>query len=416
MNKAQLSKIDGLLQKAIDTRHIPGASVLVRQNGDEIFGANIGYADIESKYPIKDDTIYRLFSLSKPITGAAAMLLLQDGEIDLHDPVSKYLPGFANQQVCDETSGGIDEAVARYMKQMATGAAEEPKPAARVQASREVRIYDLLRMTSGVPYPLPVFESGRQAAAVFAEIGQGIGTVEFADKLGKCDLMFQPGSHWMYGASADIMGAIAEVASGKRFGEFLHERLFEPLGMDDTAFYVPREKQARLAKTYEETGGEMKLYAPEDASGLGAWMADMDNPLALEAGGSGLFSTIGDYARFAQMLLNGGSFEGKQILFPKIVEFFTSGQLNAAQRQNMEDLWQDALSGFNYGNFMRVMENPGRATSVSSPGEYGWDGALGCYWANAPRENLSILLMLQRNNSGTIPLTRRIRNVVFSAL
>ncbi|MDR2931921.1 MAG: beta-lactamase family protein, partial [Oscillospiraceae bacterium] len=240
-----------------------------------------------------------------------------------------------------------------------------------------------------------------------------VSTVELANKLGQCPLAFQPGARWRYGTSADAMAAVVEVASGQQYGRFLQDALFGPLGMDDTGFFVPASKQARLAKTYRETADGLVLHSGNQ---LGI-VDSMLSPPAFESGGAGLTSTIDDYMTFARMLLGGGALNGTRVMSPKTVEYYTTPQLNnAAQIQDLDDHWTNGLAGFSYGNFMRIMERPSNAVFMASPGEYGWDGALGVYFMNAPRENLTFLFMTQRAGSGTLPVTRRLRNIVFAAL
>jgi CubicO group peptidase (beta-lactamase class C family) len=319
------------------------------------------------------------------------MILMQRGVVDLCDPVSKYLPGFKNQTV--HTADGI------------------------APVNRDVTIKDLLCMVSGLPYGHPETEVEREVAAVFDELisklhtDSPISTLELANRLGGCGLMFQPGEYFKYGTSADIAGAVIEAATGKRLGVFLREEIFEPLHMHDTDFYVPEQKQGRLVKTYEETPSGMVEYKG-DMLGI---QNRMTKSPAFESGGAGLASTIDDYQKFAAMLMNGGSAHGRQILTPKALEFFTSPALTEAQKVPLQQRW-DGLSGFNYGNFMRIMEHPGQAKYMTSKGEYGWDGALGCYFANSPADKLTFVLMTQRKDSGTIALTRKCRNVLFSAL
>ena len=393
MDRHLLKGIETEIAKAVAVQNIPGANVLIYKNGGECYYCEGGFADIKNNVPIRRDTIFRLYSMSKPVTGAAAMLLMQRGEIDLFDPVSKYLPGFKDQQVA--TDGGF------------------------VPAKREVRIIDLLRMTSGLPYEREEFEAGRQVGRVFAELDSRLesddpmSTVELANRLGQCALMFHPGERWRYGTSADVMGAVIEVVSGKRYGDFLNDEFFAPLGMNDTAFYIPEDKQHRRALTYTET--ENGLVENSAVSHLGITPA-LRKPPAFESGGAGLASTVDDYMKFAQMLLNKGVYNGVRILSPKTVEYFTTAQLIPVQIADMEDNWSGALNGFSYGNFLRIFTEPGRAVTMGTQGEYGWDGALGVYFLNSPKDDLTLVFMTQRSNSGTIALTRRIRNILFSAL
>lgn len=367
-----------------------GSSLLVLQHGEEKLYAQSGWADRESRIPVQRDTLFRLYSMSKPITGCAAMILLERGIIDLYEPVSQYLPGFKN---CMVRGRGTPEPI-----------------------SRPVRIRDLLSMTSGLPYGDEETQAGKGALSLFAEIGRRLHsetpmtTVEIANRMGENGLSFQPGERWMYGTSADVMGAVIEQASGMRFGEFLQKELFEPLGMKDTAFYVPEEKRARLTKVYEETeNGAVPIHTEH----LGVCCEQNSAP-AFESGGAGLVSTLDDYAQFARMLRNGGRLGETVILQPSTVRFFTAGSLEPWQEASFTSQF-DGLTGFTYGNFMRVMKDPGRAFVNAGRGSYGWDGWLGPYFANDPENDLTILMMLQRKDSGTVSMTRELINLITAA-
>lgn len=367
-----------------------GSSLLVLQHGEEKLYAQSGWADRENQIPVQRDTLFRLYSMSKPITGCAAMILLERGIIDLYEPVSQYLPGFKN---CMVRGRGTPEPI-----------------------SRPVRIRDLLSMTSGLPYGDEETQAGKGALSLFAEIGRRLHsetpmtTVEIANRMGENGLNFQPGERWMYGTSADVMGAVIEQASGMRFGEFLQKELFEPLGMKDTAFYVPEEKRARLTKVYEETeNGAVPIHTEH----LGVCCEQNSAP-AFESGGAGLVSTLDDYAQFARMLRNGGRLGETVILQPSTVRFFTGGSLEPWQETSFTSQF-DGLAGFTYGNFMRVMKDPGRAFVNAGRGSYGWDGWLGPYFANDPENDLTILMMLQRKDSGTVSMTRELINLITAA-
>lgn len=367
-----------------------GSSLLVLQHGEEKLYAQSGWADRESQIPVQRDTLFRLYSMSKPITGCAAMILLERGIIDLYEPVSQYLPGFKN---CMVRGRGTPEPI-----------------------SRPVRIRDLLSMTSGLPYGDEETQAGKGALSLFAEIGRQLHsetpmtTVEIANRMGENGLSFQPGERWMYGTSADVMGAVIEQASGMRFGEFLQKELFEPLGMKDTAFYVPEEKRARLTKVYEETeNGAVPIHTEH----LGVCCEQNSAP-AFESGGAGLVSTLDDYAQFARMLRNSGRLGETVILQPSTVRFFTAGSLEPWQEASFTSQF-DGLTGFTYGNFMRVMKDPGRAFVNAGRGSYGWDGWLGPYFANDPENDLTILMMLQRKDSGTVSMTRELINLITAA-
>ncbi len=389
LENTAIDQVKKVLRNSIENNDIAGGNLLVIKEGQEIFYHEDGLADREANLPIKRDSIFRLYSMSKPVTAAAAMILLERGEIDLHEPVSRYLEGFKNQ-VVDE--GGR-----------------------LVPTEREVTLKDLLSMTSGLVYG-GESRAGQGTMALFQEIDRRLlsddpmGTVEAMNRLGEIPLTFQPGSSWEYGTSTDVMGAVVEVASGKRFGEFLTQELFEPLGMKDTGFWLPEEKRDRLVKTYENNeNGELNLYT---GNNLGI-IHQMDRNPAFESGGAGLVSTIDDYARFTKMLMNEGSLDGVQILRPKTVNYLRSGTLNARQQKGF-DRWH-TLSGHSYGNFMRVMTDCSMAGDLGCLGEYGWDGWLGAYFCNCPKEDVTFLFMMQKKDAGTTPLTRKLRNIILSS-
>lgn len=390
MNKQKLSQLQNILQEMTDADFVSGATCMVLQNGREQCYYEAGYRDRANRLPMTRDTIFRLYSMSKPVTSAAVMMLLEDGKIDLLDPVSKYLPSFTNQ--CVMQNGVM------------------------MPVTRPITIQNLLNMTSGLVYLGESNSAEVRSCALFEEIIEKLDssapltTLEIMERLGEIPLAFQPGEKWQYGVSADVLGAVVEVVSGMRFGEFLAKRIFEPLGMKDTAFYVPEEKQNRLAKVYDETPDGLQ---ETDTCHLGIQNRMKRNP-AFESGGAGLVSTIDDYAAFTQMLLHNGSFRGISLLSDKTVEFMTKAHLTPGQ-QYYVDQWE-SLPGFTYANLLRIMVDPGAAVSMGSLGEYGWDGWLGTYMMNDPADKLTILIMQQKTNSGTTSYTRRIRNVVFSAL
>jgi CubicO group peptidase (beta-lactamase class C family) len=236
-------------------------------------------------------------------------------------------------------------------------------------------------------------------------------TLEFANRLGQGPLSFEPGSFWQYGTSADVLGAIVEAVSGMRYGEFLDKEIFGPLQMKDTGFRLPEEKRTRLAKVYQDDGeGGLKLFTGNHL-GIGH---QMDLEPAFESGGAGLASTIDDAAKFTTMLMNQGSTNGVQLLQPRTVQYMTTAALSEWQQKGF-DMWH-SLEGHSYGNQMRIMKETGKAGMIGSPGEYGWDGWLGAYFTNAPQDRLTILFMIQKRDAGTMAITRKLRNIVFSSL
>ena len=390
MEAIYLRRMEEYLHECVEKGEIAGANFLLYRNGEEEAYFETGYADLEKRIPLQRDTIFSLYSMSKPITAAAVMKLFELGKIDLQDPVSQYLPGFRFQTVAEEGR--------------------------TVPVHRECTLHDLLSMASGLPYNGEESRASREAAVVFKELegralGENpIGTVELANRLGACPLAFHPGEYWMYGTSADVLGAVVEVVSGKRFGEFLQEEFFSPLGMKDAGFFVPKEKQGRLSKAYTKTPNGLREYTGHH---LGIFREHTQAP-AFESGGAGLFATIDDYMRFGRMLLNNGELEGKRVLSPRTVEYMTTGALISCQQAGF-DLWQ-GLSGYTYGNLMRVLKEPGMAVLNGSKGEYGWDGWLGTYFLNSPRDKMTFLLMYQNTDSGVTPMTRRVKNMLFAGL
>ena len=380
-------QITDILAAAVENQECAGVSVLVRRHGEELLYTQAGMADVAEGRLIQRDSIFRLYSQTKPVTAAAVMLLVERGLIDLMDGVDKYLPGFRDPKVVDNR-GCI------------------------TRATRAPRIMELLGMTAGLCYP-DGDPAGQYAARVFEDAhtaikaGGGIPTVELCNRLGEQPLAFNPGTHWRYSTCADILGAVVEVASGKRFGDFLKEELFIPLNMVDTAFFVPAEKLDRFVTCYEHVDGNLTPWL-----GMNLACGVYDRDPAFESGGAGLVSTLEDYSHFTDMLLNKGMWNGKRILSPKSVEFLSTAQLNEDCRR---DMW-DSLNGYSYGKLNRVCLEPEKVAGFALKGEYGWDGWLGSYFANFPNEGMTILSMQNTTDAGTSTVVRKVRNAVLAAL
>lgn len=392
VSKTAGNRMKETLLRAIENREMAGASLMILQDGEEQFYCEEGYADLEQKKRIGRDSIYRLYSMTKPITAAAVMLLVERGLLDLAQPVESLIPTFAGQKVCR-------------------------KDGTLVPAQRPSTVRDLLNMTAGLVYLGDETAAERETTKVYEEIekrmygNDPMTTMEMALAIGRCPLKFQPGEIWQYSSGADVLGAVIEAVTKKTFGEFLREEFFAPLEMKDTDFYVPAEKRDRLVTPYMwNPGGNLVPYTGCNL----AIMNDMAVPNAFESGGAGLVSTIDDYANFARMLIGKGEYKGRRIMSGRTVEYFTTGSLTPGQRKGM-DSWM-ALEGHTYGNLMRVLQEPGRAMAMGSAGEYGWDGWEGCYFANCPAEGVTILLMMQKTDSGVAPVVRRVRNILFSDL
>lgn len=370
-----------------DRRFAAGANMLVLKDGKEVIYEECGYRDLENKVPFSRDTLMRLYSMTKPITAAAVMILVDRGLLDLADCLCWTMPGWSPAYYINEKGE-------------------------RVKSTREIMVKDLMNMTSGIPYPGDG-ASPQQVAEVFVDMDRRLRsdnpmtTKEFCERIGKCDLCFNPSDRFMYGASADILGGVIENVTGQRFGDFLKENIFDPLGMTDTGFWVPAEKRDRLARVYRTNYAEWKVeHCPTNHLGIDYLL---DHEPAFQSGGAGLVSTLDDYAKFATMLHNGGELNGIRVLSETAVKYLTSASLTESQRRGLD--WQ-GLSGYSYGNLMRNLVDPGQAVLFGERGEYGWDGWLGCFFANYPESKMTILIGTQRTDCGTSALARKLVNAV----
>lgn len=379
-------KVSRILEKAVTNHEIAGANLLVLQQGREVCYAQAGFADIGKEIPFARDTICRIYSMTKPVTAVAAMLLVQRGELDLGQSVGDILPAYKDMTVWVNGE--------------------------KVSARRNILVKDLLSMTSGLSYP-GEDDSGREVAAVFEEgdrllySEKPLTTMEMADKIAGCGLAFHPGDQWMYGSSADILGAVIEAVVKMPFGDFLEKEIFAPLQMFDTGFYVPREKQHRLANVYARQQDGMALTVTNNLN----IAYPMDRMPAFQSGGAGLVSTVDDYAKLAQSLLG----HGKQILSPKTVESMIATRLLPWQRESLWRSW-DGMAGYDYGSLCRILTDSGMALLHGWEGEYGWDGWLGTYFCNCPQEDITFLLFTQRIDAGTLEVSRRLRNMLHAEL
>ena len=354
--------IHNTLSRFVDSGEIAGCSARIMRNDEVLFEESFGYADIESKLKMSADTIFPIASMSKVITVAGIMQLYEQGLFKLWDPVSKYLPGFRNPKIAKEKPDGSYELV---------------------DAKGEVTMRQLFTMTSGVPYGWADTAAGRIRIEKEKEWMSNPlsfpGTVGYVNLVGQLPLAFEPGERWMYGFSIDVLGAVIEVLTGKSLGEYLKENVFDPLGMTDTGFFVPADKLDRIATLYSINEG-MK---PSDRG------APTSKP-EFESGGGGMFSTVRDYSRFAQMLLHGGTLDGVRILGRKTIDLISTDHLTPEQRRS--DNW-DTQRGYGYGLGVRVMTNPELAGINGSVGEWGWDGAFGNWFCVDPKENLTCVYL-----------------------
>ncbi len=384
---AGLARIDAYLKNEITENRIPGAIMMIVRNGKTAYFNSFGVRDPGTKAPMTPDSIFRIYSMSKPITTVAAMMLVEEGKLQLNDPLSKYIPAFANVKVGVEKKGE-DGAMGLEM----------------VPVKRPITIQDLMRHTSGITYGF--FGEGLvKKAYLDAQVGAGdYDNAEFAERIAKMPLVYQPGSTWDYSNSTDILGRVIEVISGKSLYQFEKERLLDPLGMNDTSFYVTDPaKQARVA---EPLPNDRKI-------GNNAEMNDPRIARKWESGGGGMVSTIADYARFTQMMLNGGTLGGKRYLSPKTVAYMGANHVGPGSGVAPGPYYLPG-PGFGFGLGFAVRTDTGVSPVEGSVGEMNWSGAGGTTFWIDPQENMFVVFMAQ-----TVSERSRIRvalkNLVYGA-
>ncbi len=385
MNIRKLNRLDTLIEKQRESGRLQGAAILVEHKGKRVY---------ENHYePDREDSIYKIFSMTKPITAVAAMMLYERGELDLMSKVSDYLPGFEKCKVV--SSEGI-------------------RP-----ATTPILVKDLLNMTSGIVYAGELFgEAERLMSKVWKEARtqreSGIlkTNVDVCNKLAEAGIAFEPGETFRYGQSADIMGGVIEVISGMKYSEFLKKEIFTPLNMEDTDFKIGEGKEFRQAVLYRRDKSGRAVRAEDDVRRR----LQMENPSRepwFEQGGSGLYSTANDYAHFAQMLLNRGSYHGKELIGKKTMEFMVTPQLTKLQRQTLDF---ESCKGYNYGNYFRVLTDPAAGCSNGSIGEYGWEGKAGSYFFVDPTEELIFIYMQQIEGGYDHSFLRGLKQIVYGAI
>ncbi|PLS08610.1 serine hydrolase domain-containing protein [Neobacillus cucumis] len=364
-----------------------GCACAVYHQNERVFEDYVGYADLETKKPITPDTIYRIYSMSKVVTCVAALMLFERGLFLLEDPLEEYLPEFKNPQVYRES---LNEEISI------------------TPAANSIRVKDLFTMTSGLTYEGEGSETERQVKKMMRTLHrEGTFSVRtFSKELAKVPLAFDPGTEWRYGLSHDVLGALIEEVSGKSFGQFLQEEIFQPLSMDDTFFKIPDDKKERLCSLYDwkETGILEKNIKMDKEYQPGSMF---------ESGGGGLLSTLNDYSRFARMLANGGTLDGERIIGRKTIDLLSMNQL---QQEQVPTFNWEHLKGYGYGLGVRVMTNPALAGSNSSVGEFGWSGLAGTWVMVDPKEQLSAVYMQQLFPHFETYTQPRLRSVIYGAL
>ena len=390
----RLGRMTKWFQGDVEKGVIPGAVVLVARDGKLVYLQALGYRDREKHIAMKPDAIFRIASMTKPITTVAVMMLAEEGKIDLLAPVSQYLPEFKDVKVGVEKTESSDGKPALTL--------EDPR--------RPMTVQDLLRHTSGLVYG-PFGNTLVHQAYNKANLFDGNQTLsEFVTKLSKLPLAHQPGSVWEYGMSIDVLGRIVEVVSGMAFDRFVEERITGPLGMHDTAFYLNAAQPSRLAEPQVDpaTGKRLGASSAEDLTKeKQKWFS----------GGGGLLSTASDYARFCQMLLNRGELSGVRLLSPKTIAVMTSDQLPPGiPRLGYEDMAPTPEMGQSFGLGFAVRTDAGHSPLPGSVGDYFWAGAYGTYFWIDPQEKMFAVMMVQMPFPQSGYYRRALRELVYGAL
>ncbi|HVV43416.1 MAG TPA: serine hydrolase domain-containing protein [Nitrobacter sp.] len=388
-NQDKLAKIDAFFQNEIQQAKIPGAVLVIRQHGKPVYERYFGVRDIATGQPMTPNTIFRIFSMTKPITSVAAMMLIDEGKLKLDDPLSKYIPSFANVKV------GVEKDAAGGGKELEL-----------VPLKRPITILDLMRQTSGITYGFYGDSLVRKEYAKANLFAGDPTNAEFAERIARLPLQEQPGTLWDYGHSTDILGRVIEIVSGKSLYQFEKERLLDPLGMVDTAFYVHDPAKYKL----------VAAPMPKDSDFHVGYIGDAVTPHRREAGTGGMVSTPADFSRFVQMVANGGTYEGKRYLSPQAFKEMTTDHVGP--KSGIErDYFYFPGDGFGFGLGFGVRTDPGNA-KPPPPGDLGelkWDGAGGCYFVIDPKQDMNFVLM-EMTPTERQRIQRTVKKLVYEAL
>ena len=384
----RLARIDSAMQRWVDEGEVAGAVALVLRDGRPVYERAVGWADREAGRRMTTDAIFRIASQTKAVTSVAVMMLVEEGRISLDDPVARFIPAYRRTTVAVRSDTGR----------------------AIVPAHRGITIRDLLTHTAGISYgtdPLlaPLYEArGLGPAAGYgwytADKDEPICTT--MERLATLPFAAQPGSGWVYGYGTDVLGCVVERASGMPLDEFVRTRITAPLGMRDTWFFLPADKRGRLTSVYHVVGDTQVVRSPDGPRGQGDYV---DGPRRSFSGGAGLVSTARDYARFLQMLLNGGTLDGVRLLAPRTVALMTTNHVGTMH----------SASGEGFGLGFRTIDRAGANARIESPGTFGWGGAYGSEYEVDPAEGLVLVLMVQRMPNLTW-FGRRFPTLVYQAL
>jgi CubicO group peptidase (beta-lactamase class C family) len=392
-SSSRLQRLSALLHGYVDHGDLPGMSATIARRGHTVYYEKFGWMNKEAQKPIQDDTIFIIASMTKPITAVAIMMLYEEAHFHLNTPVSKFLPGFKDVKVC----AGVAKDGSLILTDL----------------EREVTFRHLFTHTAGLSYGWnendPVDREYRKAQKRYEEQKLPMTLHNFAEEISRLPLVFQPGSHWRYSYSIDVLGAIVEIISGKPYEKYLEERIFKPLGMSDTAFYVPPEKMERVATVYGHDSPEKGLQPINE-------IKPQAEPPEFPSPGGGLVSTISDYSRFCQMLVNGGELDGKRLLGPKTVALFS---INHTPEEALpygfveHDLYH---AGYGYSLGTRILMDVSKTGLYGSVGEFGWDGAFATYFWVDLKEELYGLMMLQHRPNAYYPIHQQFKQLAYQAM
>jgi CubicO group peptidase (beta-lactamase class C family) len=393
-NFERLKKLDAAMAKAVANGEVVGMQTLLARHGKIVTTNTYGKMSVASGQPMRKDTLFRIYSMTKPITGVAMMILYEDGKWGLDDPVTKYIPEFKDLKVWK-------------------GKDADGKPILE-PAKRPPTMRELMSHTAGFGYGLsdthPVDKMFQEQKVLTSN-----GLKDMTTKVGGIPLLFQPGERWSYSIAVDLQGYIIEKLSGETLGQFLESRIFKPLKMHDTSFIVPADKVSRLAAVYRVDQNTRQLVeaSPDNRS-----VQDFTKPPAIESGGGGLVSTTSDYSRFCQMIVNRGELDGVQILSPASIELMGTNQISqaalSANSGGLSGLFSEAVG---FGLDFLVFNDPRRAGSLVGKGTLSWGGAAGTWFWIDPTNDVIFIGMIQRfGSSGGVDLVSLSRTLVYQAL
>jgi CubicO group peptidase (beta-lactamase class C family) len=389
----RLARIEPWMREYVDSGRLPNAMTVVTRRGEVVYSSCYGLADIEAKTPITEESIYRIFSMTKPITSVAVMMLYEDGCFQLDDPAGHYVPE-------------LDE-VRVFKASDAAGLRTEP-------VREPITIRNLLTHTAGFTYSFgePAAVAGLYRSERL-DFGPRAGSLaEVVARLAEVPLVHQPGERWHYGVATDVLGYLVERVSGQRFDEFLRERILEPLGMRDTSFELADDNTDRMTSLYTPCAETGQLRRVDTAT-----QSRHRAGVTTFSGGGGLLSTAGDYHRFTQMLLNQGDFENQRLLGRKTVEFMTCNHLRGdLAEMGQASFNETSFEGIGFGLGFAVTLDSARAAVLGSPGEYSWGGmASTAFWVD-PSEEMTVMFFTQLTPSSTYPIRRELRVLTYQSL